>query len=240
LVDLIKIEVVRMSRIGKKRISSLTILLPTRDEVVSIGAVIDEIEKNIDCDILVMDGLSTDGTVEVARGRGVRVLFEYRKSKGIAVRSALKFIETPYVIMMNADYTYPAEYLAIIYHILSHSNSDVVIGYRNIKEKDSMSFLNSFGNFFLSTLAGILYSHRVYDLCTGMWGFKKEILDKFNLTGKDFSLEADLFINSVRSGCEISQVPIAYRKRLGESKSKLKVLDGFRIAWFLIRRRFAW
>lgn len=217
----------------------VTILLPTLNEEKAIGKVIDEIkELPFNCQALVIDGLSIDRTREIALGKGVLVLFEVRKGKGIAVRSALRFIDTPYIIMVNADYTYPIQYTTTVYQLLSLSGADVVLGYRNIKEKDSMSLTNSLGNWFLSLLASILYKKRVYDVCTGMWGFRTDSVKKFDLTSMGFTLEADLFINAIKNGCRIEQIPIAYRRRLEGSAAKLKIWDGFKIAWFLLKGRF--
>jgi len=220
------------------RAHDLTVLLPARDEAKAIGKVIDEIKNTTECKILVMDGLSEDGTPTIALRKGASVLYEFRKGKGIAVRSALRFIDTPYVIMMNADFTYPAEYLSTIYHILSRSKADVVQGFRNLKEEGSMSLKHSFGNWGLSLLASILYGKRVYDVCSGMWGFKTDILKEFDIVSEGFTLEADLFVNAVKKGCRMEQIPIVYRKRLSGGKSKLTIWDGFKIAWFLIKRRF--
>ncbi len=75
------------------------------------------------------------------------------------------------------------------------------------------------------------------DVCSGMWGFRKESLEKFNLVSNGFTLEADLFVNSIANKCVIFQTPIHYRKRSGGSP-KLKIWDGFKIAWFLVKERF--
>lgn len=218
---------------------NLTIILPTRNEKEAIGSVLDEIRLlPLKIDILVVDYKSSNGTREVILERVVRLIDEESPGKGNAMRTAFTQVKTPYVIMVNADYTYPLEYATTIYHILSLSGADVVLGYRDIKEKDSMSLLNSFGNWCLSLLASILYRKRVYDVCTGMWGFRTERLKSFNLTSEGFTLEADLFTNAVKGNCRIEQIPIAYRARLDGSVAKLKIWDGFKIGWFLIRRRF--
>ena len=215
--------------------SKVTVLLPTYNEEKAIGKVLDEIPTG--CVILIGDGSSTDKTRYIARSKGVEPTRIYRKGKGSAIRELIKYVDTPYTIMVNADFTYPLEYISTILYLLSKSEADVVIGYRHIKEKDSMSLTNSLGNWLLSLLASILYGKRVYDVCTGMWGFKTEALQRFNLTSTHFTLEADLFVNSIRNECRIEQIPIAYRARLEGSRAKLKVRDGLRIGWFLLRRR---
>lgn len=163
-----------------------------------------------------------------------------RGGKGVAVRHAIrklhKSIDYKYLIMIDGDYTYPAFYIPYIVRCL-HGGNDVVMGYRKDIEDGAMSPVNRSGNKMLSLLASILYGKRVYDVCTGMWGFRKEVIDKFKLTSKGFTFEADLFTNAVANKCRIKQIPINYRARPSGSTAKLKVSDGFKIGWFLLKKR---
>ena len=136
-------------------------------------------------------------------------------------------------MMMDADYTYPAKHILDLLANLE----DVSMGYRHKREAGAMTRMNAFGNRMLSLLASVLYRRKVHDVCTGMWAFRGDVLNKFTLTSTGFTLEADLFVNAVRSGCRISEVPIEYRRRLDGCKPKLRVLDGFKIGLFLLKKR---
>ena len=111
------------------------------------------------------------------------------------------------------------------------------MGYRSIKEEGSMTTINGVGNLGLSLLASFLYGKWVRDICTGMWGFRKSALKKFTLTSPRFTLEADFFVNAVKTHCNIVQIPIEYRARPDGSLPKLKVKDGLEIGWFLVKKR---
>lgn len=219
----------------------LTIVLPTYNEEGTIGLVLEEIlDKKWECKVLVINNRSTDKTREVALSYGgVEVIDENRPGKGNAILTGFSHVKTPFVAMINSDYTYPVEYISSIYGGLKYYNMDVMLGIRAIKEKGSMPFLNSLGNVALSAIASALYQKRVYDICTGMWGFKKSVLDSFVISSQGFTLEADLFSNAVLRHHKISQIPISYRKRPDGSEAKLKISDGVRIAWFLLKRRFS-
>lgn len=219
--------------------NEVTVILPAYNEEESIGKVIDEIKAlPVHCEILVIDNNSMDDTYNICVRKGVKVVTEPNPGKGNAMKRGFGLVGTPYVVMMNSDYTYPAEYLQTIYRLLRVSKYDVIIGSRQIKEKGSMSYANTFGNFCLSLLASILYGYRINDVCSGMWGFKKDTLDKFCIRSKGFTLEAELFTKIIKHRCRIFQIPIGYRSRQKGSKAKLKIWDGFKIGWFLIKRRF--
>lgn len=217
----------------------VTVILPAFNEERSIGATIEEIRAlPLKTRIFVIDNLSEDNTAEIAYQKKAYVFYELTKGKGYAVRRGFGFARTPFVVMLNSDCTYPAKYIVEAYNILKGGNADIVMGYRKYKEGGSMSRLNKFGNWCLSWLASILYCHYVRDVCTGFWVFRREALQGFNLTSAGFTLEADMFVNAVRQNCKIAQIPIGYRARLGGSDAKLIVWDGFKIGWFLIKRRF--
>ncbi len=218
----------------------ITVILPTRNEAPSLELVIDEVRQALgeDTPILVVDTNSTDGTRELALLKGVVVIDEPRRGKAFAIETGIREVGTLFLAIINADWTYPASYLATAYRFLVNG-SDAVYGCRLIKEKDSMCWWHSIGNWGISLIASICYGKRVTDVCTGMKCFRSEKAKGFKLTSNGFNVEADLFISTVKNGLSLVEVPIAYRKRLVESKTKLNMLDGFRIALFLVRKRLA-
>lgn len=216
------------------------IIIPTLNEAEAIGLTLDDVLQFVAADkIVLIDSYSNDGTVDIALDKGVNVLDAPRGGKGKALRSVLPYLlskyKAKYYIMIDGDYTYPAKYIPGISILLS--GCDVVIGSRDGKEKGSMTIVNKFGNYMLSLVATLLYQ-QVYDVCSGMWGFRREVLKKYKLSSDGFTLEADLFVNTYKNRCRLEQLPIDYRSRPNGSRTKLTVLDGFRIGWFLIRNRF--
>ena len=217
---------------------SITVLLPAFNEEKAIGRVIQDIKAlKLGYEILVVNNKSTNGTKAEAIALGAKVLYEGKKGKGNAVRVGFKHIKTPFVVMIDSDFTYPAKHLPEIIRSLDNG-ADVVIGYRNKRAKGSISHMNIIGNWGLSMLASILYGVYVRDVCSGMWGFKRDALSSYKLTSNGFTLEADLFVNTIKGKHKLVQIPIEYRARLDGSVAKLGIKDGFKIGWFLIKGRF--
>lgn len=235
-----------MSKSISRPASKPTVLIPTLNEEQTIGATIADVRKYVpDCHIVVVDS-SSDKTADIASKMGATIIGVPKRGKGRAVRDALNIIpaifpkpHSDFYIMLDGDSTYPAEHIPDMLTLLQNT-ADVVMGYRRWLDPGSITFLNGIGNAGLSLLASILYFRWVEDLCTGLWGFRKEALDKFRLTSDGFTLEADLFTNAALTKCRIAQMPIHYRARPDGSKTKLSVFDGFRIAAFVIRKRFGW
>jgi len=219
------------------------VIIPTLNEAKAIGQTIDDVYDNIPhCRVLVIDSYSINGTADLARDKGAVVINTCKddKGKGRAVRSVLPQIiagfRADYYVMIDGDFTYPAKHLPEI--VRSLDNADVVIGYRNKRAKGSMSHMNIIGNWGLSMLASILYGVYVKDVCSGMWGFRRSVLSRYELSSNGFTLEADLFTNTVKGKYKLAQIPIGYRARLDDSIAKLSIKDGFKIGWFLVRKRW--
>jgi dolichol-phosphate hexosyltransferase len=227
----------------KMNSKSICIILPALNEELAIASVIEEIPKSeleklgYHTDILVVDGHSSDRTSQIAREKGARVLQEPKKGKGCAIITALKYTDADFVFMLDSDYTYPTVYIPQMLQILQ--KYPVVIGSRlkGKREKGALKRINLIGNHLLTRLANILYGTRISDLCTGYWGFRREVIKSLNLTADGFQIEAEILTQIAKKGYEIGELPILYRMRQGKPKlGSLK--DGRKIAWFLIKQRF--
>lgn len=225
----------------------VTVVLPAKNEGAAISGVLSEINlarallsDTIELESLVIDNGSTDDTAEIASRLGAKVIHCHRKGKGNAFWASLIYLDgSDMVIMADADSTYPliTNIPSIIEKLLA--GNDVVIGYRKYRQPGSMTKLNLFGNQLLSAITTLLYRFHIRDVCSGLWGFKKDVLIDFDLTSEGFTLEADLFTNAICSHCKIAQFPIKYRARLGESSAKFRPgIDWLKILKFLIIRRF--
>ena len=222
---------------------SISIILPARNEELTIGKVIDEIPRQAleregyQVDVLVVDNNSSDRTKQIAQEKAATVIVEQRRGKGRAMRAAFRKVEADYIFMLDADYTYPATYIPEMVKILKHF--PVVIGSRlkGQREKGAMRQLNLIGNHLLTWLANILYQTKISDLCTGYWGFRREVIQNISLTAEGFQLEAEILTQLAKKGYVIAEIPIYYRQR--EGKAKLAGLkDGIRIGRMLLSKRF--
>lgn len=250
--------------------SKVLVLIPTLNEAVSIRKVIEEVHATmrlhqIDYELVVADGGSTDGTVQIVKQMNNRVL-TLPRGKGTQVRQALDLLDLEsninddfrydYLFMLDGDGTYPPAHIPFLlqcllpveqknYDYMSalgklyNVQYDVVCGRRQFREPGAMSRINLFGNVALTVLADTVYwPSYTGDLCTGLWGFRYEALKRMRLSAKGFDLEADLFANAALLNMRIGCWPIVYRARADGDRPKLKVRDGGRIAWHLLRERF--
>lgn len=221
---------------------TVAVIIPTLNEERSIGKVIDSVpvadlsQRGLKTVVYVIDGQSTDNTRKIAVERGAQLILEQREGKGAAIQTAFKSITADYAIMVDGDDTYPIEMATEMTSLLQ--KYDVVIGSRleGTIEPGAMTKLNVVGNVLLSRLAWMLFGARISDVCTGFWAYRSDSMRRLELAARGFELEADMFIECVRKGLRIAEIPITYRARQDQPKlSSLR--DGIKIGLFLCKRR---
>jgi len=216
------------------------VLIPALNEEEGIKATISELSETIHAQrILVVDGHSSDRTVEVAKDCGADIIFQDGKGKGDAIAKAVHFIDADakYVVITDADYTYPAEYLPEMIQILeSLSWAGMVCGNRFYKKPKNSAFQRKFylGNKLLAFAHSLLNGVDLKDPLTGLRVIRADILRNFPIKSKGFDLEVELNNLVTRQGFVTFEVPIDYRERLGEKK--LRVRHGATILIRILRQ----
>jgi dolichol-phosphate mannosyltransferase len=209
------------------------LILPTKNEEACIGATIDKINR-ICCQlrIVVVDGNSTDRTVEIARQLDVEVIFDRGLGKGEALRSAFNYAKDD-VVFLDVDGTYPIELVPEFIKALD--KYDLVVGERVEFTGDSLPKIFLIGDALSRGLFHLLYFRRVDNL-SGMRAIRKQAIQKMSLESDGFGIETEITAKAVRMGLGITKIPITYRARTGVSKFR-PLRDGMVILGALIMYR---
>ncbi len=221
----------------------VSIIIPTMNEEASIGEVIDTIHETMkdfkgNYEIVVVDTESKDKTVEIAISKGARVIDEPRRGYGRAYKTGFENAEGEILATLDADCTYPAEDIPGLVKILEDEKLDFITTDRLSKmEKGVMSAKHRLGNWILKVTTNLLFRMRIKDSQSGMWVFRKKILDKIELTSDGMPLSEEIKIEAWRKELKAKEVPIIYRMRKGEAKLQ-SWNDGFRNLKFLFKKRF--
>jgi len=193
----------------------VTIVIPTLNEAEAIGKVLDELRQQGFSNILVVDGGSTDGTLEIVSSRGVKVIQQEGKGKADAIKTAVKYVKTPFMLIMDGDYTYPA---AEIYKLLQKANNnDLVIGARKYG-RENIPLFNRLGNWIITKAFNFLFGTNLTDVCSGMYLMRTRVARELHYETKRFSIEVEVAAQVAATSRKMSEVSINYRKRLGKSK----------------------
>jgi glycosyltransferase involved in cell wall biosynthesis len=211
--------------------TQVTVVIPTLNEEDAIGSVIDEVAAQGFTNILVVDGGSTDKTIEVADSHGATVILQEGRGKTKAIESATSFVSTDYIVIMDGDWTYPAKYIQSLIDLLD--SNDEVIGWR-LYGREHIPIFNRFGNYVLTKEFSTLFSTKVHDICSGMYAIRTSFAGDLFYESGGFSTEVELAAQVAASAGHIAEVPIEYRERKGRQKMN-PYKDGPRIAGDIVR-----
>ena len=207
---------------------SVQLIIAALNEAPGIGLTITEMKDTLgEIPVLVVDGKSSDRTVEVAKNLGAKVVYQDGKGKGDALAKSLENIDpnVNYIILTDADYTYPAEYVPAMIRILDENPLvGMVCGNRLSGNIDKKALHNIFhiGNQLLAWAHKMLNGVPLQDPLTGLRVIRTDILKGWVIKSKGFDIEVELNQMVERRGFEIAEIPIAYRERLGQKKLKVK------------------
>ncbi len=209
------------------------IIIAALNEEEGIGLTITEMMDELDnAQVLVVDGNSTDRTIEIAKNLGATIAFQDGKGKGDALAKGLEHLnpEAKFIVITDADYTYPAESVPEMIKLLEKNPAvGMVCGNRlngNV-QPEALHRVFHIGNMLIAFTYNLLSGIPLKDPLTGLRVIRADILRSWKVKSKGFDIEVELNRLVERRGYGIVEVPIQYRERLGEKKLGLK--NGFEI-----------
>lgn len=237
----------RKTRNNKKSNSrnTVSVIIPVLNEEKGIAKTISEIPKEelekmgYECDILVVDGGSKDDTQKIALKNGARVIVELRPGYGISYKTGFAYARGNIIVTLDGDFSYPAYLIPRLVKLLDEQELDFISTNRmNDFADGSFSLFHMIGNKVLTSLTNFLFKVDMKDSQSGMWVFRKTMLDRVKLlaNGMSFSEEIKIFAFRLFRSTEIS---IPYRKRMGKQKLRTLVDGAKNLAYlFLLRISF--
>jgi len=214
--------------LGEGPRSSVLAIIAALNEEEGIGLTIQELRQYLDnpC-VLVVDGRSIDRTVEIAKNLNAEIISQDGKGKGDALACAIREVnfDLDYVVLTDADYTYPAEFVPKMIRILDENPKvGMVCGNRfnSHMNMNAMRNMFYFGNRLLAFTHNMLNGVALRDPLTGLRVIRWRILTDWVPRSKGFDIEVELNHHVERQGYSIREIDIPYRPRLGEKKLKLR------------------
>jgi len=197
----------------------ISIILPTLNEEKGIIETLKQINKlDIDKEVLVVDGLSTDNTVRNAKAYGAKVVIEKRKGKGIAMATGVKKAKSNIICFLDGDGTYPPRFIPKMLELIK--NCDVVVASRLLKKEGANDSINTLIHYrlFPFIFKNYLKKFKTSEPITGMRLMRKETWNKLNLKSHDFLIETEMEIKMAKNKMKVIEIPIPCIKRIGRSK----------------------
>lgn len=214
--------------------------IPCYNEAAAIATVIAQWRTALpDAEIVVFDNNSSDGTGEIARSLGVRVIEVPEQGKGHATQAIFRhFRDFTAVVMVDGDGTYPADEVPRLLGPILDGTADMAVGARiPVAEPGAMTPVRGLGNVLIRGAFRVLIGRAPGDLLSGYRVFGRRYLETVTLRSEGFEIETELASEAVARHLRTIEIPVPYHPRIAGTASKLKVFrDGWRILKTIVRQ----
>lgn len=229
------------------------VIIPAVNEEHSIAKVISDIPKNNVSEIVVVDNGSSDNTINAAMTAGATVLIENNKGYGNACLKGIDHVfkknpaDDDILVFLDGDYSDFPEEMNIVVKPIAEEDQEMVIGSRILGMQKGMTEEGSllpqalFGNWLSTKLIKLIWNYSFTDLGP-FRAIKISSLKKMKMSDKNYGWTVEMQIKAAKSKMKCKEVPVSYRKRIGESKVtgtvSGSVKAGVKILWVIFRSSF--
>ncbi|MCD6310656.1 MAG: glycosyltransferase family 2 protein [Candidatus Eremiobacteraeota bacterium] len=219
----------------------ISIIIPTLNEDKNLPFVFADILRVMDnsnypwFEIIVVDGGSSDRTVEVAERFGARII-EHRGGKGSALRRGWNEAKGDIIITMDADCSNVAEELLMLINGIKNG-FDICMGSRFMEggNSEDISLIRKIGNKFFVSMVNLFWKTNYTDLCYGYRSFHRDCIPRLKTRTNGFGIETEISILAAKNKLKVTEVP-SFEKKRRHGKGKLRTIkDGFNILMTIIR-----
>lgn len=213
--------------------TKLIVSIPAFNEQKTIKKVIGSIPKQIkgidQIEILVWDDGSTDNTAAAAKQAGADYIFSNKANLGLAktfhniIAKAIE-LEADVLVNTDADNQYDQSQITELIAPIINGDADLVNGNRQVAALTHMPAAKKYGNIIGSWVIRLLTGCELMDASSGFRAYSKRCLGNFYLTS-DHTYTHETIIQAVNNDMVISEVPVAFSKREGESRLISGVID---------------
>jgi glycosyltransferase involved in cell wall biosynthesis len=211
----------------------VAVVIPCYDEATTIRKVVEDFRKALpEAEIFVFDNNSRDGSGEIARAAGARVVLSPIQGKGNVVRHMADAVDADVYLLVDGDDTYPADAAPELVRQLVEGDLDMLVGAR-LEDYESGAFrpFHQAGNRLISWLIRVLFRARLADVLSGYRALSRTFVDLVRLRRSGFEVETEMTLQALAKQLRVAETPVRYGRRPEGSESKLDTWsDGFLIA----------
>jgi peptidoglycan/xylan/chitin deacetylase (PgdA/CDA1 family) len=224
---------------GNQQYPGISVVIPTRNEAQNLYYILPRM-PSIVSEVILIDGHSTDDTIEVAQTLlpTIRIIKQVGKGKGDAVRVGLAACRGQIIVMLDGDgSTDPEEIPRFVEALLD--GSDFAKGSRFIKGGGSHDItpMRRLGNYGLCKLVNVLFRIRFSDLCYGYNAFWKHCLDHMDIDCSGFEVETQISLRMRKADMKIVEVPSLEHPRIYGQSNLRTFRDGWRVLKTIVKER---
>ena len=189
---------------------AVSLLIPTKNESGGLGGLLDRARPLVD-EIVVVDGHSSDATVEICRARNIPAILDNGKGKGAAIREGLRRVTGDIIVMIDADGSHELGDIPRLIAPIVRGDAEMVIGSRILGGSDELHgdfthFLRNMGGGLITMAINYRWRVRLTDVLNGFRAIRRSSAERLNLRANDFDIEQHMVVECLKRGMIVKEI----------------------------------
>ena len=221
---------------------SVSVIIPTKNEIIGIKNILPQVNKNWADEWIIVDGNSTDGTIEEAKKLGFEVIQQKGDGLGDAYREAVKHAKSENILFFSPDGNALPEYIPKLIQKMKEGDYDIVQISRfgkNGKSEDDTA-VTAFGNRMFTFIANCFFGGKLTDTLFGFKIIKKRVFQNIHLDAEFLTLEQQMSIKSMKLNLKIAEIDGTEPKRIGGEAKMKPLTTGRQLSVQIIKELIFW
>jgi len=203
------------------KLEMVSVVIPTLNEAGNIREALDTIDRELAFpkEIIVVDGNSTDGTLEIVKDSNCRLIIEPKRGYGIALRRGMQAAKGDVVIMVDGDGTYEFKHINRLLHRMMETDAELCMATRMYDPNKAMGLFNFVGNKIITFCFNMLYKQNLSDTQSGFRAISHSAIEKVDFKETDMAFATEMLVRFAKKGFKMVEMPSTYKiRKYGKTK----------------------
>lgn len=217
-----------------------TLVIFTFNEIEAAGSLFDRVPFDKVDEFFVVDGGSTDGTVEFFRNRGIPVIKQDIPGHGEAYKLGMRKASGDIIVFFGCDgNNQPEDIPRLIVEIEKGNNLVIASRFGKDSHSRDATLIRKLGNRFFVSIVNMRWQAKLTDVFNEFRAIRKESMQDLDLKNSHFDLELEMVIKAIKNNLKIAEIPTVEQPRIGGQAKLSTVKDGLMNLKCFLKEAFA-